>query len=1297
MEVDALSAVKREGEPSSSAAAKRARTSPPEVIVISDSDDSDIETVSPPRDNARVDLRTPSAAPRDDENDEGGEIRVTGAMDGLAQMAPHSRQYCLKYKHVARSDPGNKEHCEKCCCWVCDKPVAQCVDWSNHCAATDSSPHWAAERARLRRINGAGQKSSSSQGTSVARWLSSGSAQRSSSASSSSSSAVATARALSISSTSPSPSSSSASSSGSDALRRAEAARLAREQMRADAIRSAEEWARHNRQLREDRERRQREARERERQQREEQARQQREGADPRAEGADLRAEFVEMMNIGLRGASSSSAPAATLAVVAPQPEVKPKPKPKPPAKPPRDVDPCKYAGHIDFVGRFGPEEALKAALEGLPADCELDYVLRYLRFKDDVRTEAFISNATPGFDCVTGQSSIHITTLCEVATEGTTRIKIRVHVFVKEAIYRVESDLLCSLLLRIVPCVPESPAAVGPFLPVAMPPPERVRSAAGPDQTVRKASEGKPCISWGDEAGVNVNRLFKLDALMESVLSEGYREEEQPEGLAVELRNYQRQSLAFMLDRERSTTSLAEDWHTALTLADGQRVLICPVTGEVHLEGHPQANFAMPQARGGILAEEMGLGKTVELLALVLKNRIPAPAPPEATPTVNNRAKSRATLIVCPVSLLGQWKQELKRKLTEPLDVYVYHTGRTSDPKQLLDHDVVLTTYSIVQRDGDASALHCIDWHRIVLDECHYIKNKAAAGTKAIAALRTGHKWCVSGTPVQTKVDDLHQLLCFLEVAPFTSPTVFARRVQKAYERGCRSGALLLRTILRHCMMRHVKTQRINGVPLVSLPPKEHRTVMLELAPHERTLYGHLFGLVKPQFDTIAVDNYTLRTNYMTYTSLLLPLRSFCSDAGLLPLEKYLPEAHRGKRGEDFEPCKTAVSLAAVVEWLQAANPRAEGLEARVRATGESLSRGEERCAICLDAITTPTFTLCGHVFCRDCVEVHVEVNEEDPVCPTCRKTIKKKDLKTVSGESIRKLKPEGGPLPAEAGEEGGEGEGEGAESPQASFEGRIPAEVLQAHAAAVTEGALSTKVAALMAALEEMREKDPTSKAVVFTQFNATFERIVRALRQRDFGFVRIDGGMPAGQRARALEKFETDPGTTCFVLSIRSGAVGLTLTAADHCFVLEPCMNGWGRGSAAPLRDRTKAPANSTRSRSYERCFHSFVEAGTEEQAVNRIYRLGQTRPVHITCFATKDTVESRILESSSSFSFSSAAGAVDDDPPYSEAGPSAPRRRRGRPAHQLPPEQAPGSIRGDKPVMRVDEWRKVFSPY
>ena len=168
-------------------------------------------------------------------------------------------------------------------------------------------------------------------------------------------------------------------------------------------------------------------------------------------------------------------------------------------------------------------------------------------------------------------------------------------------------------------------------------------------------------------------------------------------------------------------------------------------------------------------------------MLALVALNRAPRPLP--APPVEREKSfggtrvgieshgrltPTRGTLIIAPVTLLGQWKRELESRFAGNMNVYVYHTNRKRDVAHLAKYDVGLTSFSIVRAEcrRPTKPLHDIYWHRVVLDESHYIK---ALGKNMLLAevcsLQTRYRWCVTGTPVTTSLNDILQQARFLRM----------------------------------------------------------------------------------------------------------------------------------------------------------------------------------------------------------------------------------------------------------------------------------------------------------------------------------------------------------------------------------------------------------------------------------------------------------------------------------------------------------------------------------------------------
>jgi SNF2 family DNA or RNA helicase len=400
-----------------------------------------------------------------------------------------------------------------------------------------------------------------------------------------------------------------------------------------------------------------------------------------------------------------------------------------------------------------------------------------------------------------------------------------------------------------------------------------------------------------------------QIEELYQSFTSpQDLKEMEQDERLVSKLFKYQRQALHWMYHHEQFDSS-------------GDEFLFWKKNG---LGWKNQITdtlvFTKPRReRGGILADDMGLGKTIQIISLILKSKPLPPSerqinPPLSTiPTkpdpfgfvpkgesVNKKSVdprigsvlSNSTLIVCPLSLIHNWEDQiLTHTKKNALSILVYHgPNRSNDPEYIQSHDIVITTYNIIGvglGKNIISPLHRIHWLRIVLDEAHIIKSATTIQSRAAFSFKGDIKWCLTGTPVQNKLDDLYSLVKFIQIEPLDRKADWAGYITKPISQSKSTSAFRkLQTLMRGIALRRIKTDLIDGKPIVSLPPREERVIMLELNPSERVLYDRIHTRGKKIFEAIRVQG-SIVFSYAKILKAILLMRQACLHPNLVKFDE--------------------------------------------------------------------------------------------------------------------------------------------------------------------------------------------------------------------------------------------------------------------------------------------------------------------------------------------------------------------------------------------------------------------------
>ncbi len=240
----------------------------------------------------------------------------------------------------------------------------------------------------------------------------------------------------------------------------------------------------------------------------------------------------------------------------------------------------------------------------------------------------------------------------------------------------------------------------------------------------------------------------------------------------------------------------------------------------------------------GAVLADDMGLGKGVQMISLLARERNERQNEDLARNREAGPAAGRGpTLMVCPMSLVGNWQREAER-FTPGLHVYVHHGADrlTGDDllQELVKADLVITTYGVAARDQQQLAQ--VRWARVVCDEAQNIKNAATRQARAVRALPAGARVALTGTPVENRLSDLWSIMEFTSPGLLGPAERFRTKFAVPIERnGDETAAQRLRQVTGPFILRRLKTDK---AIISDLPDKLEMKVWCNLTPEQATLY---------------------------------------------------------------------------------------------------------------------------------------------------------------------------------------------------------------------------------------------------------------------------------------------------------------------------------------------------------------------------------------------------------------------------------------------------------------------------
>ncbi|WOK95874.1 hypothetical protein Cni_G04581 [Canna indica] len=226
----------------------------------------------------------------------------------------------------------------------------------------------------------------------------------------------------------------------------------------------------------------------------------------------------------------------------------------------------------------------------------------------------------------------------------------------------------------------------------------------------------------------------------------------------------------------------------------------------------------------------------------------------------------SGATLIVCPAPILVQWQSEIMRHTRSgSLKLCIYEGARNldslinsrTDMVELASADIVLTTYDILKEDlshdsdrhdGDRHFLRFqkrypvvptpltrINWWRLCLDEAQMVECNQASMTEMAMRLHAQHRWCITGTPIQRRLDDMYGLLRFLRASPFDVYRWWVEIIRDPYERRDVIAMQFVHNLFKQIMWR---SSKVHVADELQLPSQEECLSWLTFSSIEEHFY---------------------------------------------------------------------------------------------------------------------------------------------------------------------------------------------------------------------------------------------------------------------------------------------------------------------------------------------------------------------------------------------------------------------------------------------------------------------------
>jgi len=326
------------------------------------------------------------------------------------------------------------------------------------------------------------------------------------------------------------------------------------------------------------------------------------------------------------------------------------------------------------------------------------------------------------------------------------------------------------------------------------------------------------------------------------------------------------------ILDRAEAYEASQKGPQKVLMPVENQPAMIKAVLREYQLEGLRWNVGMYDQGCSCILADEMGLGKTLQSISFLACIK-------------EMRHANGPHLVVCPLSVLSSWMDELQ-KWAPSFRVVRLHSGDENERVRLRkevvpnteSYDVAVTTYEMACNPAfNVTLTQKVMWRCLILDEGHRVKNEETAAHQVLKRIKRQHTLLLTGTPIQNNLHELYAILSFLHPDVFTSSEPFDKAFNLNTSEHKVDSNLLEKA---HFLMRPFILRRVKGEVEVSLPPKTETKIMCPLSEAQTFWYRRLLLREATALQSLekATKGEGGADNFQKLNSLLMQLRKCCN-----------------------------------------------------------------------------------------------------------------------------------------------------------------------------------------------------------------------------------------------------------------------------------------------------------------------------------------------------------------------------------------------------------------------------------